>query len=85
MNTRKELDSYISNFPTKYEQGFTESEIKVVLNDYPEIQPDEFFRTLGVNTVMTIGGETVTYHEDIFRTLCKCVLGKESVGWWEED
>lgn len=85
MNTRKELDNYISNFPTKYEQGFTESEIYQVIEDFPPITYNEFFRTLGVNTVMVIGGETLRYHTDIERTLCKCVLGKESVNWWEED
>jgi hypothetical protein len=82
--TRQEVRNYIFNFPTKYEQGFTNSEIYTVIEDFPPITHNEFFRVLGVNTVMVIGGETVTYACDIEKTLMACLEGRE-LNWWEVD
>ncbi len=70
--TSKNIEEIVNTYPTKYQMGFTGGEIIDLLVKY-EIDMDQFFIKLGVNTVGVINGESVTYHCDILKGL-RCVL-----------
>lgn len=70
--TSENVESFVYDYPTKHVQGFLGSEIMTILEKY-EIDNDKFFTALGVNTVMSIGGQFITYHCDILKGL-RCVI-----------
>ena len=66
----KELENFIFNYPTKYEQGFTKEEIDTLLtNNFPHITREKFGEVMGVVTCMIINDEIITYHSDIYHTI----------------
>ena len=78
------LKDKVYNFPTKYEQGFIQSEIEKILEDSPEINMDKFNDALRGNTFMVIDGNIITYHCDILHAL-RCGLENRDLKWWEWD
>jgi len=80
--TIKNLDEIVNNYPTKNKEGFTHKETKSLLKEY-SIDAKKFFSSMGVNTVMVIDGETISYHTDIKRALRIVLNGKESSLDWD--
>ena len=70
--TSENVESFIYDYPTKHVQGFLSKEIMEILEKY-EIDNEKFFTALGVNTVMSIGGQFITYHCDILKGFL-CVI-----------
>ena len=70
--TSENVESFVYDYPTKHVQGFLGKEIMEILEKY-EIDNEKFFDALGVNTVMSIGGEFITYHCDVLKGLL-CVI-----------
>jgi hypothetical protein len=66
------VESFVYDYPTKHVQGFLGKEIMEILEKY-EIDNEKFFDALGVNTVMSIGGQFITYHCDVLKGL-RCVI-----------
>ena len=65
----------VNTYPTKYEEGFTPSEIDELLKEYPNIDMKKFNEaTSGVTGIM-IDGEFITFHCDIELAL-KCSVKK---------
>lgn len=65
MNTKQKLD----NFKTKYEEGFTESEIDLLLKDFPNINKEKFYNALNGTTGIVKNDEYLSYHCDIEKAL----------------
>jgi len=61
----------IYEFKTRYEQGFTNEEVKELLKSYPNINMDKFNDALMGNTCQVIDGNIIMYHCDISAAL-KC-------------
>ena len=70
--TIENVEEFVNNYPTKYKMGFTGAEILELLNKY-QIDIDQFYIKLGINTVGVIDGKSVTYHCDILKGL-RCVI-----------
>jgi hypothetical protein len=62
----KELQDLVYNYKTKYEEGFTDLEIKSLLIQL-KIDEKSFYKLLGVNTCMK-DNQIITYHSDVFKT-----------------
>lgn len=80
--TVKNLNLVIDEFPRKHKQGFTSNEINCLLKKFG-IDKKKFNTELGINTVMMIDGETVTFDNDIEKSL-RCLLEgrtKNVFGW----
>lgn len=63
------IEKRVRNFKTKYKAGFTQAEIDLLLNDFPEINMEKFNASLNNITVMGIKDETVFYRNDIIKAL----------------
>jgi hypothetical protein len=70
--TSENVEEFVYDYPTKHVQGFLGKEIMEILEKY-EIDNEKFFDALGVNTVMNIGGQFITYHCDVLKGL-RCVI-----------
>lgn len=58
----------VNNFKTKYEYGFIQSEIEILLKQYP-IDMDRFNESMMGHTCMCIDNETIWYHCDIIKAI----------------
>ena len=65
------------DFKTKYKEGYTNSEILKLLENYPEVNIKDFNKAIGVHTCMIIDGETITYHGDVQLGLILCLEKRE--------
>jgi hypothetical protein len=79
---KKEIKTFIENYPSKYEYGFLETEIEEILGHYPEINMDKFENALMGNTCMMIEGKIIQYHCDIVKAI---VCGMENRDLTEEE
>lgn len=62
-----------NDFKTKNKEGYTDSEILKLLENYSEIHIQNFNKAIGVHTCMIIDGETITYHTDVKLALILCL------------
>ena len=76
--SQSELQQKIYNYPTKYPQGFTHEEVKLILLEYPNINMDKYHEALMGNTCMIINDNFITYHRDLYNAL-KCGLENRSL------
>ena len=74
----------IYNFKTKNKEGFVQSEIDMLLKDYPDINLDKLNSALRGITCMMVDNETVIYHCDIEKALC-CGIENRNLRTWEWD
>ena len=74
----------IYNFKTKNKEGFVQSEIDMLLKDYPDINLDKFNSALRGITCMMVDNETVIYHSDIEKAL-RCGIENRNLRSWEWD
>jgi hypothetical protein len=78
-NIKKEVMDY----PTKYTAGFTNSEISALLEKL-NINETRFNKALGVNTVMVVDGQTITYHNDVLKgVLCAIENREQNLAEWD--
>jgi hypothetical protein len=58
------ITTRVNTYPTKHEIGFTQSEIKELLKEYP-IDMDRFNDAMMGHTCVVIDNETIMYHCDV--------------------
>jgi hypothetical protein len=68
------LEQVVYGYRTKHERGFTTKEMNKLCREL-KVNEDSFHEALGVNTVMMIEGETITYHVDVLNALTKILTG----------
>lgn len=66
---RKEVYDKVYNFPTKHKEGFIQSEIDQLLENYPNINKDNFDNALCGITCMMKDEQIVIYHCDIEKAI----------------
>ena len=71
--TNKEIEQYVSDYRTKYEEGFTGGEILELMSIFTEMNTGKFNESLMGNTGIVRGSEFITYRHDI-ATALKCGL-----------
>ena len=59
----------VYSFKTKYKQGFIQSEIDELLEEFPNINMEKFNNALMGNTCMVKNDEIIQYHCDIEKAL----------------
>ena len=74
----------ISEFKTKYPQGFIKSEIEELLKKYPDIDMESYHNATMGNTCMIINEEVIEYHHDIERAII-CGIEKRPLRSYEWD
>jgi hypothetical protein len=55
----------VNTYPTKYEEGFTPTEINELLKEYPNIDMKKFNEATSYLTGVMIDGEFITFHSDV--------------------
>jgi hypothetical protein len=60
-----EIKKKIQNYPTKHKDGFTDTEIKQLLKEYPNINLNKFHNALNGITGIIIDKDFLTYHCDV--------------------
>lgn len=58
----------VMTYPTKYKQGFTTEEVAELCLEL-KVNKEDFNKKFGINTCMTIDGNTIMYHADVLRTV----------------
>ena len=81
--TSKNLSEFIYSYPTKYPEGFLSSETKSILVSH-NIDENEFYKILGVNTCMVRDNQVLNYHCDIELAL-RCIIENrdKTPGEWD--
>lgn len=80
----KTIREKIHNYKTKYKEGFTQTEIKELLKDYPDINMDKFNSALFGDTCMLKGKEIIRYHCDIEKALLCGIENRDPYSWeWD--
>lgn len=79
-----ELEKKVLEFPTKNIEGFTYSEIQLLLENYPSINREKFNEALMGITGLLIDEEFITYHDDVLLAL-RCGLENRSPTLFEWD
>jgi len=78
------IKNYVDRFETKYEEGFTNSEIKQVIKAFPRMNKKYFFAALDGITCIVKDGNIITYHDDIEKAL-RCATEDRKQSWYEFD
>lgn len=74
----------VYNFPTKYKEGFVQSEVELLLKDYPDIDIEKFNSALMRNSCKVKDNEVIQYHHDIEKALI-CGIEKRNLSFYEWD
>jgi hypothetical protein len=59
----------VLNFKTKYKEGFTKKELKLLIKDFPNLNMNKFDNALMGITCMVKGKQIIIYHCDIIKAL----------------
>lgn len=78
------LEDKVYNYKTKYEEGFTDEEMKELLKDYPNINMDKFNDAMYGNTCMLKEGKLINYHCDVLTAL-RCGTENRDMHYYEFD
>ena len=73
-----EISKFVEEYPTKYREGFTDSELNAIVNKISEIYEFDYKAYRGSlfgNTCMMIDGEMINYHTDVRGALYRGVKG----------
>jgi hypothetical protein len=62
----KELETFVNNYPTKHQEGFTPYEMNALVEEL-SLDKETFHDKLGINTGMIIDGDFITYHCDVYK------------------
>lgn len=78
-----QLKDKVYSYPTKYPEGFIQSEIEELLKEFPTITLEDYNSKLGVHTAMLINYEIITYHSDVLLGITCCLENREinSLEW----
>ena len=76
---KKSVFDIVYNYPTKYREGFTKSEIEEVLKNFPNLNREFYNNALFGTTCMMIDNEMITYHCDIENAII-CGLKGTNIG-----
>ena len=76
---KKSVFDIVYNYPTKYREGFTNSEIEEVLKNFPNLNRKFYDNTLYGTTCMMIDNEMIVYHCDIENAII-CGLRGTNIG-----
>jgi hypothetical protein len=63
------LENMVYGYNTKYKEGFLPEEQQELLENFPSINLEEYYETLGVNTCIMKEGKFVTYHCDVLTAI----------------
>ena len=75
----KSVFDIVYNYPTKYQMGFTNSEIEEVLKNFPNLNREFYNNALYGTTCMIIDNEMIIYHRDIENAII-CGLRGTNIG-----
>jgi hypothetical protein len=75
----KSVYQLVYNYPTKYQMGFTNSEIQDLLKNFPNLNRQYYDNALFGTTCTMIDGEMITYHCDIENAII-CGLKGTNIG-----
>lgn len=75
------LEDKVYNYKTKYLYGFTQSELKQILEEYPDINMDKVENTLMRNTGRVIDDNFITYHCDVLTALRCDIENRDQYGY----
>ena len=74
----KELKDKVYNYPTKYPQGFIQSELDELLKEYPNINMGKFNNaTIGNTCMFNEEDGLIQYHCDIYKAIVCGIEGRE--------
>jgi len=76
---KKSVFDIVYNYPTKYREGFTNSEIEEVLKNFPNLNREFYNNALYGTTCMMIDNEMIIYHCDIENAII-CGLRGTNIG-----
>jgi len=75
---KESVGMVVNSYPTKHIGGFINHEIVSMLDKhYPQVNKQQFYETLGVNTCMMIDGDVLTYHCDVELAVRCCLENRE--------
>jgi len=75
---KHEIYETVHNYPSKHGEGLTPKEERSILKNYPEVDTYEYFKKMGIHTVLEKGGEILTLHNDIYNTIIQCLEKRDS-------
>jgi len=77
-----DLTKFINSYPTKNKQGFTPSELQDFYNLFEEEEIDrkKWDNSMFCNGALSINGEIVTFHEDVYWALIEGIAVYTSTG-----
>ena len=81
---KESLKNKIYEYPTKYKEGFINSEIEKLLSEYPNINMEKFYGAMRGNTCMLKDDEIISYHCDVLTAL-RCGLENRDMYYHEFD
>lgn len=79
-----EIEKRVSEYKTKFKEGFTQSEIKDLLKEYPSVNMERFNNALTVVTCLVFNKEVIIYRQDIYNALI-CGLENRDLNTQEFD
>ena len=68
---KKQIKKIIESFKTKYDEGFTTTEIIMLLENFPEIDMDVFYEQLDGTDGIIINDNYLLHKQDIKTALLK--------------
>ena len=78
------IEKIVREFKTKHKIGFIQSEVDLLLKDFPNINERKFRNALNNTTRMGIDDDVVIYHIDIEKAL-RCGLENRNLHFPEID
>jgi hypothetical protein len=63
------IEMKVNSFKTKYEKGFTPSELEELLKQFPKLNRPQFNDAMNGCTGLIIDGDFVLYHYDIIKAI----------------
>ena len=63
--TAKEIQKLVDKYPSKYENGLTDAEIKDITSKIPNINMDKVYNALRGNTCIMIDNNMINYYHDV--------------------
>lgn len=78
------LTKKVYGFSTKYKEGFTNDEVKQLLNEFKGINMKRFYNALNGITCIEKEGRLIIYHCDILSAL-KCGIENRDLKYYEWD
>lgn len=73
----------VMTYPTKYKQGFTTEEVAELCLEL-KVSRENFNKKFGINTCMSLDGNTIMYHSDVLRTF-RLVMEDRELTMYEFD